>query len=649
MNNRAVHPNEDELSDFVNGKLAPAESARIENHILNCQSCVTRLESLASDTLSDCVRASKTEFDRWQSTSPDQADIPEELRQHPRYEFLNKIGSGGMGDVFEGRHRSMNRSVAIKILKSHLFRNERAVARFQNEVNVAARLHHPNIVLSYDAEVNNGQGLLVMELVHGRPLSEIVKLRQLSIGEACYFAHEIAAGLSHAHAQGMIHRDVKPQNVLVNPDGAVKITDFGLAKISMEDPERDHHCLTLQGETFGTPDYISPEQIRNSSDVDQTSDIYSLGCTLYYLLTGRPPFIEPSVGEKLAGHLEKEPDSITQLRPDIPSPLANLVQAMMSKLPLNRPPNLNPVIEELHSFSQMPELAPFFSERPVLVSDSEMPNAGTTDHKIEPVNGQTDLSLQSAGHPVQSQTHSQTSVERKSARSQNRRMALWVMLVVAVGLVGGSIGIFNLLNLEQPKGRLAIVLPRTNLVEQELYRLQNAIARHQDKLEVEWISDTEGEIAFGLTRPEIETEPISIYKTLDKAEPNQYDAVLFIGSYDQKAEHPYQTIPFANDQHANRIAKRFVKKLLDHGGLAIGLCGGITVLGKAGFLDGKRAANTRFMKNSMREQSKALTWIPSKVTRDSQCVVVRDGQIVTAGNNRNVDEIFDILMSQLER
>jgi serine/threonine protein kinase len=235
-------------------------------------------------------------------------DIPAPLAEHPRYEIVGLIGKGGMGAVYKARHRMMERTVALKIINRELVRKPEAVDRFHREVKTAAQLSHPNIVTAYDAEQAGDVHFLVMEYVDGVDLSRTFKDRgALPIAEACDYVRQAAIGLQHAHERGMVHRDIKPHNLMVMADGTVKILDFGLASLAPEAVSDDDTVeargdLTAAGAIMGTPDFISPEQADDARQADIRSDIYSLGATLYFLLSGRPPFAEGSVMHKLKSH-----------------------------------------------------------------------------------------------------------------------------------------------------------------------------------------------------------------------------------------------------------------------------------------------------------------------------------------------------------
>ncbi len=227
----------------------------------------------------------------------------------------------------------MKRSVALKVINPQLLQNSAAVERFQREVQAAAKLAHPNLVAAYDAEQAADTHFLVMEYVSGEDLSALVeKQGRLPISTACAYVRQAALGLAQARERGMVHRDIKPQNLILTSGGQVKILDFGLAQFASEIAEQSG--LTQAGAVMGTPDYMAPEQARDAHSADIRADIYSLGCTLYCLLTGRPPFTESATLGKIMAHIEREP--VTELCDGVPPELQIVLRKMMAKDPTDR-------------------------------------------------------------------------------------------------------------------------------------------------------------------------------------------------------------------------------------------------------------------------------------------------------------------------
>ncbi len=210
------------------------------------------------------------------------------------YLILDKLGQGGMGMVFKARHRRLGRVGALKILPPSFARDRSAVLRFRREVEAAGRLKHPNVVAALDADEDRGVHFLVMDYVEGKDLDHIVRERgPLPVGQAVDCLIQAARGLEAAHAAGIVHRDIKPGNLMLDQAGAVRVLDLGLARIAdAANPfnKTAARRLTESGMYMGTIDFMAPEQAEDSHRVDHRADIYSLGCTLFYLLTGREPF-----------------------------------------------------------------------------------------------------------------------------------------------------------------------------------------------------------------------------------------------------------------------------------------------------------------------------------------------------------------------
>ncbi len=276
-----------------------------------------------------------------------------------QYRILGELGAGGMGHVYKAVHVAMERTVALKVIAPHLLRDARARARFQQEVRTAARLHHPNIVMAHDAAEARGLSFLVMEYVEGATLSSLVADQGLPpVPLACEIIRQAALGLQHAHDKGMVHRDIKPGNLMVAAQhtpgsGAivsppnrghtlpgwpsaplVKILDFGVARLREWGSDGEPlkiKPLTQEGCVVGTPEFMSPEQACDSRMVDIRSDIYSLGCTFYFLLAGRPPFSATTALETMVQHLKQPLPPIESFRPGLPAGLTSIVNKMLAK------------------------------------------------------------------------------------------------------------------------------------------------------------------------------------------------------------------------------------------------------------------------------------------------------------------------------
>ena len=266
-----------------------------------------------------------------------------------KYKLLDHLGTGGMSSVYLAEHVLMKRRVAIKVLPHRRVGESSYLDRFYREAQAAAALKHPNIVMAHDFGEEDGTYYLVMEYVEGQDLQQMVKQEgPLPPEKAAYYIRQAALGLQHAHEAGMVHRDVKPGNLLVDATDTVKVLDLGLARFVEED-SGEKASLTLEhNETvLGTADYLAPEQCLNSHQVDHRADIYSLGCTLYFLLTGRPPFNEGTMAQRMVKHVNEEPPDLLELRPDLPLELVELCRRMMAKKPEERPQTMQEVAELL--------------------------------------------------------------------------------------------------------------------------------------------------------------------------------------------------------------------------------------------------------------------------------------------------------------
>ncbi|MFN5935339.1 MAG: protein kinase domain-containing protein, partial [Roseiflexaceae bacterium] len=248
-----------------------------------------------------------------------------------RYEIESKIGDGGMASVYRGRDLRLNRVVAIKILHPHHAGDLNFLQRFSHEAMAAANLRHPSIVDIYDVGQEDRQHFIVMEYVDGSDLkSLILRYKQLPVQQVLQIAAAIAEGLDAAHQLGMVHRDVKPQNIMVSNDETAKITDFGIAKSGLSTAQ------TETGVTFGTADYISPEQARGQPATAQ-SDIYALGVTIYEALTGQLPFVGDSAVAVALQHVGSKPPPIRRHNPNVSQSLETLIMRALAKNPSERP------------------------------------------------------------------------------------------------------------------------------------------------------------------------------------------------------------------------------------------------------------------------------------------------------------------------
>ena len=266
------------------------------------------------------------------------------------YALGRKVGDGGMGTVFLARHRLLNRMLAVKFVAADLSNNAEARDRFELETLALGKLQHPNIVNAVDAGCVNGLRYLVTEFIEGENLEQLVERRKkIPVREACDLIRQAAIGLEYSHANGFVHRDIKPSNLIVNSDGVVKILDFGLVQNS-----RVSSQLTSRQEMLGTWDFLAPEQAQDARTADSRSDIYSLGCTLIFLLSGDVPFCDAkheTAAAKLKGHLFDTPEWLLNPPEDIPKDLIDVLIRMMAKSPTLRYRSAGEVVAALEEFS----------------------------------------------------------------------------------------------------------------------------------------------------------------------------------------------------------------------------------------------------------------------------------------------------------
>ena len=319
------------------------------------------------------------------------------------YHVLDIIGAGGMGQVYKARHRFMDRVVAIKIMHSAKASNSKLVQRFAREVKAAARLTHPNIVTAYDAGETAGSLYLAMEYVDGPDISQVVKARgALTVDQAVNITIQAARGLAYVHSHNLVHRDIKPANLLLGRDGTVKILDLGLARFTEDDEHGAEVSLTMAGRLMGTVEYMAPEHAANAKDADHRSDIYSLGCTLYRLLTGRLPYGGTTLVEKLIAQREHPIPLLSDSIETIPEELQGVFVRMVAKKPADRYQSMDDCIRDLQAAVPEAEKCDVSSlvsaeAPPPAVIDVNVSDAATTPDG----EGPTTPDMLDAGEPLQ--------------------------------------------------------------------------------------------------------------------------------------------------------------------------------------------------------------------------------------------------------
>jgi formylglycine-generating enzyme required for sulfatase activity len=297
------------------------------------------------------------------------------------YVVLEVLGEGGMGRVFKACQRRLNRLCALKVILPGRLPEPGQLARFHREASAAALLDHPNIVRVYDAGECRGMPYLALEFIDGTDLKRAVsRAAPLPVAAVCSWIRQAALGLQHAHEHGLVHRDLKPSNLMLTRTGVVKILDLGLVQLASMHPGRaGPDDLTAPGTFVGTADYLAPEQALNSKGIDIRADLYSLGCTLYHMLTGQVPFADDSLAGKLLAHQQKAAVGVEVLRPELPRGLAAVVRRLMAKDPAERYQTPEMLARALEPFARESTLPPrlFPSQSNESPTDPGDPSTGT--------------------------------------------------------------------------------------------------------------------------------------------------------------------------------------------------------------------------------------------------------------------------------
>ncbi len=387
------HPTDQTLSSYGLGKLDDASADAVNKHLEQCPDCRNRVAEMSADSFLERVRdvqkpAGDMTFGQSRRggmqrnkaanavAAPPASTLPPDLAEHPDYEIKRELGRGGMGVVYLAHNRLMGRDEVLKVMSRQIMERPGVLERFLREIRAVGKLRHPNIVTAYHAIRLRDSIVFAMEFVEGLDLSRIVKAKgPLLVNHACNFIYQAALGLQHAHEEGLVHRDIKPGNLMLASErskATIKILDFGLAKVTRE--QKVDSTLTSEGQALGTPDFIAPEQIIDAQSADIRADIYSLGATLYYLLTGRPPFQANSLYDIYQAHISRDADLLNFVRPQVPSELAALVAKMMAKDPARRFQTPGEVAQALAPFFKRTDAA--FKSPKVDVFQSSQSTAG---------------------------------------------------------------------------------------------------------------------------------------------------------------------------------------------------------------------------------------------------------------------------------
>ncbi|WP_162006558.1 serine/threonine-protein kinase [Roseimaritima sediminicola] len=357
--------------------------------------------------------------------------------QFGRYEIIEAIDAGGMGMVYRAMHRALNKQVALKVISPNLRFDARAMERFLREMKAIGRLEsHPNVLHAYDAGEEHGVQYLATEFIEGVQLGELLrKLGPLSVSEACTIVSQAAVALEHLRKHELVHRDIKPTNLMLTRDGTVKLVDMGLALL--RDDQNDQ--LTSFGETMGSVDYMAPEQWKDSHNVDWRSDVYSLGCTFYCLLAGHAPYSKRYRGSlaKLRAHLDAEFPDIREERSDVPERAAALIAGMVCKDPDRRVVDLPEIAEQL-SIIAAGDLRSLAERGFASGLAAHPPNSQIVASQQQPI----DLPLDEAGSGADSNAETRTfhmPLAAGSRKRSNSALVGWAFAAVAVVVLGAAL------------------------------------------------------------------------------------------------------------------------------------------------------------------------------------------------------------------
>ena len=486
---KQIHPTPRQLAAFALGKLTPESRDRMQEHLAGCSTCSTFLSQTPRDTLVTMLRQAaagipsseqSTPGVRGSSTlgglpagssaqepamprtpepqaseparpaaldkvsdRPADLDIPPALREQTKYRIVRLLGRGGMGSVYEAFHERMDRRVAIKVINPALVGHPDALKRFDQEVRAAARVEHENVARAYDAEEIGALRILVMEFVPGQSLDRyLAKNGPLSVMQPCRIMQQALAGLNKAHKLGMVHRDLKPQNLMLTPEGKVKILDFGLAKLASE--RQDGDGLTGTNAFMGTPHYLAPEQAMDAAKADIRADIYSLGCTLYCLLAGEPPYSGASAVAIALAHRDQNARPLCEVRPDLPLELSRVVERMLAKNPADRPQTPADAIQALLPFvkgivSAPPAVAPPVVQSPTAPPTQALPAMATVE---VPIGGDRPTVKSTRAAKLATLRTAQEKLGNIGRLPRNKRDGALIaiaMLVLALGIWGMTI------------------------------------------------------------------------------------------------------------------------------------------------------------------------------------------------------------------
>lgn len=619
----SAHPPRNVLHQFALGLLPPGESRLVEAHLEHCDQCAAELSEAPTDTLLEVARAAsaKTRLaglpDLATADSTEIPIVPAELANHPRYRVVEPLGSGGMGTVYRAEHRLMERPVALKVIRRRLVAHPTAIERFLREVRAAARLSHPNIVASFDAEQAGDLRFLVMEYVEGASLDRLFSTPHTpSVAEACEIIRQAALGLAHAHSRGMIHRDIKPQNIMLTPSGQVKVLDFGLARLAdltaeesapasaadlpnpTDETIRGAAAGTLAGMILGTPDYLAPEQALNAAAADERSDLYSLGCTFYFLLTGHPPYPGGTGPEKLVAHCQSPIPDPRNERPGIPAEVAAIVMRLLAKSSADRFASAADVAEAL---------------RPHCVVRVDRGNAASEEAAPDRFAPQTVLAAPKVAprpetHPVPAAS---------GDRRLSRRTVVGLGLCLAVGGFAAARGWIPGIGQTPRTRRLLFIVPQYNFWYSDYGPVKAALEQRGHT-----VVTAGPERGRCVPMPEDKQSPTPPPVTTERA----VDASLTAEGFDGVLIGGFGVHPFL-DGPTGEQTRRLLDEFRRDKKLIAAMCTGQAVLLTYGLLDGIEAAGGQFQHEYFPDKRQRGT-----IWRDEPVVVAAGGQIITASD-----------------
>ncbi len=623
------HPSRRDLDAFAQGRLPPQVMEEVERHVATCDSCCQQLATVPDDTLLQLAREAATlTFHVGPPPKPSRPSpprIPAELVDHPRYRVLGLIGTGGMGAVYKAQHRLMERLVALKVINPEFLQNAAAVDRFRREFRAVARLSHPNIVTAYDAEQAGNLHLLVMEFVEGVSLDQLVAQRgPLPIQQACQLIRQAALGLAHIHERGMVHRDIKPQNLMVSRQGNVKILDCGLARLGVEARSGSAAAgptaagtRTCAGMVLGTPDYMAPEQGIDAASADIRADIYSLGCTLFFAVTGQPPFPHGLLVEKLLAHAQRKPP-MELLPGSVSLEFSTILTRMLAKDPSQRYQTPAELAADLEQLTPTPV-------GPATMTTTEPPRPQTA--KALPVVLPAIGSRNSGGKKTS---------PRRSALVLAATVLLGLSALAAIPLTASWFGPSSRPDpghnsspaapLDSLPRKVLLVIPRYGLWLADFEDVKESLQQHRIQV-ITASSELQPSELVPTSRRGVAKPDLLIDSPIDAAD---YGAIVFVG---------LRTEEYHPGSRTGDITARLLSDFRQKERLITAICGGQKALAVHGFFSGKRVAQSPYAAHTYR----AAGALPQRSR------IERDGRLITAAADTDAAAFGKAIAAALDR